>query len=597
MYEPKMSTGGLALACGPLSAFLQDGDLFDVRWHGVEVAQRIYVAVRDESWNTIPAAITDLRLRRTSSQAVAEFDAQHRHGDIDFSWHGSIRLEESGLLVFQMRGRALSSFRYCKIGFNVHHGQRAHAGRTFRCRTEAGEYAGSFEADLQPQLVRDGTLTAMTPHYDQIEIDLDGALVRMEFLGDRFEMQDHRNWIDANWKSYGTPLEFGFPMDLAAGAELFQEVRLHVSGPGVAADFEAVNELSWAGTRAGNLPMIGHLIREQPDAGQLQLLRELRPSHLRIDLHPGEDLDSRLADGQQLANALGARLEVAVHLRVEEPTADARAMAQALATVASSVVRILVLAETQGFSAFRGACPPELSDALIEAIGDRLSGVAIVSGTPQFFVDINRDRPDYARIDGIVFAANPQVHACDSRSIMQNAQAIADVVHFARRLYGKVDVVLSPVDLIGFGGPFPAGPQPIGDRPANEDSRQSQPFCAAWTLAALAAMTEAEVTATTLFELVGPRGLLDGAGAPFEVFRLLALIGAHRGVPVRLLRSTDPDRLVGLAFIAEGGLDLLVANLTDEGVDCRLPDGASLRLGPYAVEHVRDAHEHGPPKR
>ena len=587
MLEDQGMGHGHVLACGPLTAVLKDGDLFDVRWRGVEIVQRMYVAVRDEAWNTIPATISNLRIQQTPGQATAEFDAHHVYGAIDFTWQGLITLNDSGALSFQMRGHALRDFRYCKIGFNIHHGLRSHGGRPFRCRTEQGTFEGRFEADLQPQLIRNGTLTAMTPHYDRIDISLDGAELAMEFRGDRFEMQDHRNWIDANWKSYGTPLEFGFPMDIEAGQELFQEVRLQASGPGVDPVSDQQVNLSWVGGGTGVLPRIGHLLRMDPDAGQLARLSELRPSHLRVDLHPGNDPGERLACAQTVAEALRAGLEVGVHLRTDHLTEDAESMADVLAHAASPVHRILVLAETSGFSAFRGACPPEASDVLIAALADRLPGTAVVSGTPQFFVDINRDRPDYSRISGIVFAANPQVHACDGRSIMQNPQSIPDVVQFARRLYGPIEVVLSPVDLLGFGGPFPAGPEPTGDRPANVDERQAAPFCAAWTVAALAAMAEAGVTAVTLFELVGPRGLMEEPSRPFDVFNLLTRIEARQDEPVTLVQSSDPDRVVALAFADSDGRDLFIANLTDESITVQLPDGSQGELAPYEVMQKR----------
>ena len=162
-------SGPTVLRSGPLSAVLDGCDLVDIRWGGAEVVQRLYVAVRDEVWNTIPARVSAWHVDADSTGSFASFEATHEHGDIAFAWSGTIRVQGDGTLTYEMRGRALSDFAYCKIGFNVHHGLRAHAGRTFRCRTADGEYAGAFGADLQPQLVRDGTLTAMTPHYDRLE--------------------------------------------------------------------------------------------------------------------------------------------------------------------------------------------------------------------------------------------------------------------------------------------------------------------------------------------------------------------------------------------------------------------------------------------
>lgn len=574
------AAGPTLLRCGPLTAVLDGADLFDIRWGGAQVVQRLYLAVRDEVWNTIPATLSDIRLDADGTGATVTFEATHEHGDIAFAWTGTIRADASGLLAYEMRGTALRDFSYCKIGFNVHHGLRSHAGRAFRCRTLDGEHAGRFGADIEPQLVRDGTLTAMTPDYDRIDIDLGGVGVAMEFDGDRFEMQDHRNWIDANWKSYGTPLSAGFPMTIEAGAELYQRVVLRLRGP-VPPELPAVVTARWSDD-AGTLPRIGHLLAAPPDDGQVALLRALHPDHLRVDLHPGDD-PSGLAQAAALSRRLGAGLEVAVFIRPDHVEVDTPAAAWALAGTDARIDRVLVLVETAGFSAFGGACPPRIATAVRSALIARgLPGAPVVAGTSQSFVDVNRDRPDYSGIDGVVFAANPQVHAADDRSLMQNVQAVPDVVDFTRRLYGDVAVVLSPVDLIGVNGPYPAGPAEPGGPPANQDPRQRSAFAAAWTVGALASMARCGTTSTTLFELVGPRGLLDEHG-PYPVAAVLEHLAQRRGSPLRGVEVDDPDRLAVLALADPVGVALLVANLTDAALVAVLPAGERLDLAAYSV--------------
>ena len=49
----------IRIESGLLTATFAAGDLFDVRWDGVEVIQRLYLAVRDDAWNTIPASFNE----------------------------------------------------------------------------------------------------------------------------------------------------------------------------------------------------------------------------------------------------------------------------------------------------------------------------------------------------------------------------------------------------------------------------------------------------------------------------------------------------------------------------------------------------------
>jgi len=581
------------ITAGGLAAVFRAGDLFDVRWNGVEVVQRLYVAVRDEGWNTIPPELTDVAATADGDIATVAFTAEHRHGAIHFRWHGAIRFEASGRLEFRMHGRALTSFAYCKIGFNIHHGLASHAGRRFRCRAAAGIHQGEFVPDIQPQFVRDGRLTAMTPHFDALEVDLDGVRARFEFTGDRFEMQDHRNWADANWKTYCTPLERGFPLRIERGGEVEQVVRLTVSGPGAGSGAASprpagrgapVALVAEAGP-AGRLPRIGHLLTAGPNAPQLERLRELVPDHVRIDLHPDGRMAERLATAEQVADGLAAGLEIGAFVRLDAVEADVGALAAAIAGSAVPVHRVLVLAEGAGSSALRGACPPEAVARLRAALGrEGVGGLRILSGTAQSFADLNRDRPDYAGIDGVVCALNPQVHAGDDRSLMQNVQAIPDIAACCHRLCAG-EVVLSPVDLIGVDGPFPAGPLAAARPPANEDARQRQTFCAAWTLAALAAMTAGGVTSTTLFELAGPRGMLEDPRAVFPVFTLLAALAPFRRRPVVPLRSADPGRVAAMAFEHAAGVEVFVANLTAAPLRVELPGQAPLELAAYGVSN------------
>lgn len=584
MSQRSALEGPVDIELGGLSAIFTGGDLFDVRWHGVEVVQRLYIAVRDEAWNTIPARITDVAIVRTHQDATIDFDALHEHGAIRYAWHGVITASAEGTLSYEMRGRALQGFRYCKIGFNVHHGLRSHAGRGFRLRALDGEFEDSFGADLEPQLVREGTLTAMTPHFDRLDIQLDGVDVAMTFDGDRFETQDHRNWIDANWKTYGTPLEFGFPMDIKEGSELYQRVVLSASGPGESHPDRGSVELFLDDSASVFLPRIGHRLTSPPDQAQVGRLRALRPDHVRVDLHVGADPVALLAEAEAVSGALGTGLEVGAFVRPERAAEDAGVLGSVLAHCSSRIDRILVLAEVTGFSAFRGACPPEMSDLLRAALAaEGMALPRIVSGTSQFFVDINRDRPDYSRIDGIVFAANPQVHACDDRSIMQNVQAIPDVVGFARRLYGDIDVVLSPVDLIGLEGPYPAGPSREGEGPANQDPRQTTAFCAAWTLAALAQMAGSGTTSATFFDLVGPRGLLIDPEQEYPVATLLACLARLRSSRMVAIRSSDPDRVAALAFEHDGAHVFIIANLSNLPTAVQLPSTDEVLIPGYGV--------------
>ena len=569
-------TAAIELSAGDLRATFVDGDLRAVIWRGSPVAQRIYMAVRDRAWNTIPAIVKNPAVTQDSMGFTVEFEATNRYGDIEFDWHCSIAGDAAGTLSYEWTGHARCDFEYCKIGLNIHHGVAEHLGRPYSIRTEAGRVDGRFEADIVPQLVENGTLTAMTPYFDQLTVQVDGAEVAFGFEGDLFELQDHRNWADANWKTYGTPLAFGFPTTLRREQTLHQAVRISVTGEGVDAADDAVPSCWVSAAPARPLPRIGHLWTRDLVESELAMLRAIRPDHIRVDLHPLADSGALVRAASRACDDLSCHLEVAVFVRPDAVDIDVENAVVALAAATVSVDRVLVLQSTGGFSEFGGAVPAAIAERVAESA---IAAGAILAGTPQSFNDLNRDRPDYSRIDGVVFALNPQVHAADDASLVQNARTIPLIVEFARRVFGNVEIALSPVDLVGAGGPFPAGPN--DQRAANEDPRQWAPFAAAWTLAAISEMADCGTTSATLFELTGARGLVDGAKASPLVRLLADLAEARQGHAVSA-GTSDRDRIAVLAFGVDGTIRVFIANLTAEPLRCTL-SGGELTLRPYEV--------------
>ena len=78
------------LRAGPVTMFLDGLDLRYLRIGGTELVRRIYTAVRDVDWDTVPCVISGLTLEEHERGFHIEFDARHTRREIDFSWHGTI---------------------------------------------------------------------------------------------------------------------------------------------------------------------------------------------------------------------------------------------------------------------------------------------------------------------------------------------------------------------------------------------------------------------------------------------------------------------------------------------------------------------------
>ena len=103
--------------------------------------RRVYAAVRDVDWDTVPAVVSGARGRDADGFRV-EFDARHARRDIDFSWHGTITGDPSGRVEVVFDGHANGLLAYNRIGLCVHHPWRETKGATYRARTPDGELEG-----------------------------------------------------------------------------------------------------------------------------------------------------------------------------------------------------------------------------------------------------------------------------------------------------------------------------------------------------------------------------------------------------------------------------------------------------------------------
>ncbi|MBM3947560.1 MAG: hypothetical protein FJ315_09235, partial [SAR202 cluster bacterium] len=269
-----------ALRAGPVSLFYEAGDLRYLCLEGREVVRRIYVAVRDRNWDTV-------RIAADPDAFTVSFRALHESGDLRFAWTGCIQGHSDGSLRFEMDGRALSTFLRNRIGFCILHPLRECVGQPCRFTTADGQrHTGSFPAFVSPhQPFLDLTAFAHPVR--------DGLWAELEFQGDLFEMEDHRNWTDGSFKTYCTPLRLPFPVAVPAGEPIRQAVTLTLHHEPTPSVIFPTPRPAGAGVQIavgdplGPLPHLG--LEIAADAGswspvEAERFRALRLEHLRVSL-------------------------------------------------------------------------------------------------------------------------------------------------------------------------------------------------------------------------------------------------------------------------------------------------------------------------
>jgi len=492
---------GERVELGPLR-FVTDGvELRDLELDGERILDRLYFAVRDPDWGTVEFVAEPSDGVRDGAGYRIE-----RHGETTapgpaitatLTTTADIRS-----LRVECRTRARADAWVNRIGFCLLH-PMAFAGRELRVGTPNGDVDAAFPARIAPH----------SPFTDLTSLAFRaGAFdVAVEFEGDEFEMEDQRNWIDASYKTFSTPLSHPHPRLLPADVVHVQAVtiRWRPASPAVPAAAEtlladvAPAEVGIGASRTG--PAL--------TAAGAALLGELEPAWLAVTLLLDRPWRVRWDAAVAEARLLGCPLDVS--LVAEEP-AQLDAWFRELDRAGTG--DLPPLRRIAAYDLLGHVSRRELVAQLRVRRDERewSARASLAGGARSNFTELNRAREilPLEWLDEVTFAANAQVHAVDDDSILQTPRALAVCVRDALAFAGERPVVVGPLTLKPTFNAVAADPRAHRANPP--DPRQHTPLAAEWASAALAACGAAG--GATIFETIGGWGLLDADGRPSPAF-------------------------------------------------------------------------------
>ncbi|MCI0423306.1 MAG: hypothetical protein L0312_29485 [Acidobacteria bacterium] len=575
------------LKAGPFSLVFEEGGLRYLRIGDREVVRGIYAAVRDRNWGTVTPRFSGLQIHAEPERFTITFEAEHRQAEIDFWWKGQIEGSRDGTIRFSMDGLARSTFLRSRIGFCVLHPVRECAGTAFVVeRSDGSRVEGHFPTSiccLQPVPGMEEMQSLSYPV-------LPGLTARIQFSGDLFETEDQRNWTDASFKTFCTPLRLPYPVEVAQGTRISQFVTLTLEGEAPVSRKPS----SPAGVRISvdlggqsRLPQIGLCTSsdgEELSEREIGRLKLLHLSHLRVDVVPSEaGFESTLARVAAEAHALGAGLELALFLSTEARH-ELRHVGELVRTQRYPVRTWLI------FSRDEWVTPPSLATLAKESLQHLMPEARFGAGTNAHFCELNSSRPVYAGIDLICYSIHPQGHAFDNASLVETLEMQKETVLNARELGGSLPVAISPVTLKPRFNPYVTAPPPTpnpGELPSEVDVRQMSLFGAGWTLGSFKYLAEAAAHSVTYFETTGWRGVMERAkgcvlpdqfrsvpGGVFPLYQVLADVGEFAGGDCIVTRSSEPLQVEALALQKGSRKCLLVANLSAQAQQVTVPDSS-----------------------
>jgi len=529
------------------------------------VLNAVYAAVRDQNWTTVPFSM------------VQETLEEHKDGfsigmDLEYAWEENLyrarmTIDANGhRLSVEYEGTAESTFLRNRIGLCILHPISECRGRAVTLIHPDGSHSeGLFPEFISPdQPLLNLAGMQWTPG--------NGITARLSFEGEIFESEDQRNWTDASYKTYGTPLENPFPVQVNKGDHLSQSVILQAeqdaasdqhmhARPSETADHIS-RTLSLTPGQGQPLPGLGIARTTEPvpmTPGEAEILKSLRFHHYRVDLKLDHQDWKEVYDSafrEQLL--LDWPLELALHFG-RQADRELERFRDHYALHPATIRHMLVFDE-------HSLSPNELLKQVVPRLRAFFPEIQVGAGTDANFAELNRNPPDPAGLDFVSYSICPQVHAFDNLTLLENLAAQRDSVLSAANLLSK-PVSIGALTLKQRFNAVATEENEASLTPES-DPRQHTIFAAGWTLGSLRNLVLAAPVSVTYYETTGPRGILSRKFPPntqpplYHLFRELLSSGSWQIIPTE---SSHPLEFEGLAMRNEKEIRVFIANHTDQG--------------------------------
>ncbi len=529
-----------------------DGALRYINVDNEELIRGIYVAVRDKDWGTVIPEFLEYECHSDGQPFFLRYRAEHRSLEVDFESEVVFEGDRTGRIRATMRGVANQDMYANRIGFCVLYPANLH-GQPITVKTPRGTLAGTFPDRIAPHQ----PFTNIEAIYHQLRKP--DMKVEVVFSGDVFEMEDQRNWTDASYKVYSTPLACPRPVLISRGQSVEQTVEIRVVG-----SFPAHSAVS--PHRAGPIQVsLGESRFPLPDLGVgwnctnpaeavVDALDAMRLGHFYFEGTPAEL--KRVLESQRAVKVMHAPLDIGLILG--SSCEDLPALLQEIVDGRWRVQRIRMFPENGYVTTRRVA---QLACELVESYGiDAFVG----GGSRAYFAHLNRASLPLDMMEFVTFPVTPQVHAFDTLSVMETLEVQTIVVRDAQHLGGARPIIVGPITLRPRFNPEAINPTQ-SEWPG--DPRQQALVAAAWLVGSLARLGSCGAAGATYFDAVGDAGVMSSdAGVKFPVYYVMKAVGemAHHDT-VRLIETvvSDPSDIAVLALANDTQRRVLMANLTD----------------------------------
>jgi D-apionolactonase len=514
------------LQAGACQVQYEQGALRCLQANGHELVRNIYFALRDSNWGTVPFRIENEQNSVGDDSFLLQFDAVHFLDTQDvFAWKVSIEGTAHHQIVFSIKGRALAPFWRNRAGFCLLHPIKECAGQPLQITQPDGQISDeTFPTIIAPH--------RPFPYIRAMRWWVAGAgEVSVTLEGDEFETEDQRNWGDGSYKTFCTPLAKPFPVELKAGDVVNQKITFVLdsrhSTPQGFKTLVGIHPKTFAQIFKRQMPRIGTLqsYEKTPFTPQeITALRALHLDHLRVEISLDQaNWREALRFGYQQALSIGSHLFLALTFG-KNPTTQT---ADFLDFVQKEGIAIadLLLFQNETY-----ATPTALLQEVAASLKAALPHTRLGAGTQTNYTELGRNLFDASMIDFVAYCFQPQEHAFDNQSLMENVESQAYALLSARHHYPQKAIYVSPISFKKRFNPYAQNvtdhfvEQPLS---VQQDDRLRTDFGADWLLNTLQVLAEAGAECVTLCRATGALGLVQDE--PIAFYEVLQKIQSLQG--------------------------------------------------------------------
>ena len=554
------------LKAGPFTMIYENGFIRYIKYGDNEIVRMIYMALRDKNWGTYLPEIKYEKINVYENSFYITYQCDYKENDtVIFSWNAVIQGGESGKIIFTINGKALSTLIKNRAGFCILHPIANTAGEKLTVTCSDNQIISTFfPSSIAPQI----------PLNDIKKLNWfnNGQEYAIEMEGDIFEMEDHRNWTDASFKTFCTPLSKPYPVRLEAGDSINQQVLFF--------PIDSIDQPA-----AISKDNIIHITVNEPES-ILPAIGVGASSEVNVLSSPVQDVlglinfkyyyvETRTSEKKwqelllnEVDNAKLLQLPLFISLQLSNDNFEEEFEAfKKIIEPGISILKYLLIVSDD-----KSVTEQFLIDQVVNKIKSFFPSIFLGIGTTTNFAELNRNRRKAPGIDFASYAIHPQEHAFDSLSLIENMAAQKDTVESAAEIYAGKKIAISPVTLRRRFNPYAQNKEDIiRTNSQRSDPRQGSLWCAGWTLGSIKYLSEAGAGFISFFQTVGKQGICDDDGNLYPVACLFQFINTMHGAKVIKTSVNKPLDCTSLLLLKENQKYLLLGNHTSETFSLQLP--------------------------